>query len=63
MKYYCHVPLFEAGTRCKRPQCAALIDIFGDDLLYCERGTQRIRRHDAQVRLLAAGLVISGWHG
>ena len=30
--------------------------IYGDHLLQCERGTHRIRRHNAQVRLLQANL-------
>ena len=56
MKHYCQVPLFQTGTKCNRTQCAAIIDIYGDHLLHCERGTHRIRRHDAQVRLLQADL-------
>ena len=54
MKYYCQVPLFQTGTNCNRPQFAANMDIYGDLLLHCERGTHRIRRHDEQVRLLQA---------
>ena len=54
MKYYYQVPLFQTGTKCNGPQCAAIMDIYGGHLLHCERGTRRIRRHDAQVRLLQA---------
>ena len=56
LQYYCKVPLFQPGTRCQRPQCAAYMDTYGDHLLYCERGTYRIWRHDAQVKLLARDL-------
>ena len=54
--YYCQVPLFQTRTKCNRPQCAAIMDEYRDHLLHCERGTRRIRRHDAQVRLLQADL-------
>ena len=56
MKYYCQVPLFQTGTKCNHPQCPAIMDIYGDHLLLCESGTHRIRRNDAQVRLLQADL-------
>ena len=62
IKYYCQVPLFQTGTKCNRPQCAATMDIYGDHLLQCERGTHRIRRHDAQIRLLQAGLKKTARH-
>ena len=62
MQYYCQVPLFQPGTRCQRPQCAAVMDIYGDHLLYCERGPHRIRRHDAQVKLLARDLAKAARH-
>ena len=38
-------------------QCHAIMDVFGDHLLHCERGIHRIRRDDAQVRLLEADLI------
>ena len=59
---FCQVPLFQPGARCTRPQCAAVLDIYGDHLLYCERGSHRIRRHDAQVRLLAGDLANAARH-
>ena len=59
LQYYCQVPLFQPGTRCQRPQCAAVMDTYGDHLLYCKRGPHRIWRHDAQVKLLAAGTLKS----
>ena len=36
--------------------------LYGDHLLYCERGCHRIRRHDAQVRLLAGDLAKAARH-
>ena len=39
-----------------------VLDIYGDHLLYCERGSHRIRRHDAQVRLLAGDLAKAARH-
>ena len=62
LQYYCQVPLFQLGTRCQRPQCAAVMDTYGDHLLYCERGLHRIRRHDAQVKLLARNLAKATRH-
>ena len=53
---------FQPGTRCQRPQCAAVMDIYGDHLLYCERGPHRMRRHDAQVKLLAWDLAKDARH-
>ena len=53
---------FQPGTRCQRPQCAAVMDTYGDHLLHCERGPHRIRRHDAQVKLLARDLAIAVRH-
>ena len=47
---------------CTRPQCAAVLDIYGDHLFYCERGSHKIRRHDAQVRLLAWDLAKAARH-
>ena len=38
------------------------MDIYGDHLLYCERGPHRIRRHDAQVKLLARDLAKAARH-
>ena len=52
----------EGGARSKGPQCAAIMDILGDNLLHCDRDTQRIRRHEAQVRLLEADLIKSARH-
>ena len=54
--------LFELGARCTRPQCAAVLDIYGDHLLYCERGFHRIRRHDAKVQLLPEDLANAARH-
>ena len=62
LQYFCQVPLFQPGARCTRPQCAAAQDIYGDHLLYCERGSHRIRRHDAQVRLLAGDIAEAARH-
>ena len=53
LQYFSKAPIFEPGAKCTRPQYAAVQDIYGDHLLYCERGSHRIRRNDAQVRLLA----------
>ena len=44
------------------PQCAAVMDTYGDHLLYCERGPHRIWRHDAQVKLLARDLAKAARH-
>ena len=38
------------------------MDIYGDHLLYSEKGLHRIRRHDAQVRLLARDLAKAARH-
>ena len=38
------------------------MDIYGDHLVYSERGFHRIRRHDAQVRLLARALAKAARH-
>ena len=38
------------------------MDIYGDHLLHCGRGIHRIRRHDAQVRLLEADLIRAARH-
>ena len=54
--YICEVPLFEPRARCTQPQCAAVSDIYGDHLLYCERCSHRIRRHVSQVQRLAGDL-------
>ena len=62
LRYFCQVPLFQPGARCTRPQCAAVMDIYGDNLLYCERGSNIIRRHDAHVRLLARDLANAARH-
>ena len=62
LQYYCQVPLFQPGTKCRRPQCAAVMDTYEDHLLYCERGPHRIRRHDAQVKLLARDLAKAARH-
>lgn len=40
----------------------AVLDIFGDHLLYCEKGSNMIRRHDAQVLLLAKDLAKAAGH-
>ena len=60
MKYYCQAP--QSGSECPRVQCDAIMDICGDHLLHCERGLHRIRRHDAQVRLLEADLIKAARH-
>ena len=56
------MPLFQPGARCTRLQCAAVLDIYGDHLLYCERGSHRRRRHDAQAQLLAEDLAKAARH-
>ena len=56
LQYFCQVPLFQPGSRCARPQCLAVMDVYGDHLLHCERGTHKIARHDEQVRLLVGDL-------
>ena len=38
------------------------MDTYGDHLLHCESGIHRIRRHDAQVRLLEAALIKAARH-
>ena len=43
-------------------QCGAIMDISGDHLVHFERGIHRIRRHDAQVRLLEADLIKAARH-
>ena len=60
--YFCQKRLFQPGARCTRPQCAGVLDIYGDHLLYCERGSHIIRRHDAQVRLFAGDLAKAARH-
>ena len=62
LQYYCRVLLFQPGTRCQRPQCETVMDTYGDHLLYCDRGPHRIRRHDAQVKLLARDLAKAARH-
>ena len=54
--------IFSARTRCQRPQFASVMDTYGDHLLYCERGPHRIRRHDAQVKLLVRDLAKAARH-
>ena len=44
------------------PQYAVVMDIYGDHLQCCERGHHRIRRRDAQVRLLARDLAKAACH-
>ena len=53
---------FQPGTRCQRPPRAAVMDPYGDHLLCCERGPHRIRRHDAQLKLLARSLAKAASH-
>ena len=62
MKYYCRVPLFQSGSKCPRVLCDAIMDVYGEHLLHCERGIHRIRRCDAQVRLLEADLIKAARH-
>ena len=62
LKYYCQVPLFQPGTKCRRPQCAFVMEKYWDHVLYCERGPHRFRRHDAQVKLLARDLAKAARH-
>ena len=38
------------------------MNTYGDHLLYCETGPHRIRRHDAQVKLLAKDLAKAARH-
>ena len=35
LQYFFQVPLFQSGSRCARPQCAAVMDVYGDHLLHC----------------------------
>ena len=60
LQYFCQVPLFQPGSRFARPQCAAVMDVYGDHLLHCERGTHRIAIHDEQVRLLVRDFLKAG---
>ena len=62
MKYRFQVPLFQSGSKYPRMQCDAIMDIYGDLLLHCEGGIHRIRRHDAQVRLLEADQIKAARH-
>ena len=62
MKYYLQVPLFQSWSKCPRVQCDAIMHIYGDHLLQCEGEMHRIRRHDAQVRLLKADLIKAARH-
>ena len=62
LQFFCQLSPFQPGARCTRPQCAAVLDIYGEHLRYCERGSHRIRRHDAQVRLLAGDLAKAVQH-
>ena len=38
------------------------MDVYGDHLLHCERGTHRIERHDEQVQLLVGDLPKAARH-
>ena len=38
------------------------MDVYGDHLLQCERGTHRIARHDERVRILVADLPKAARH-
>ena len=62
LQYFCQVPLFRPGSRCARPQCAAVMDVYGDHLLHCERGTHNIARHEEQVQLLVRDLSKAARH-
>ena len=62
MKYYCQVPLFQSGSKRPFVQCEAIMEIYGDHLLLCERGSHRIRRHDVQFRLLGTDLIKAARH-
>ena len=62
IQYFCQVPLFQRGSRCARPQCASVIEIYGDRLLQCERGTHRRARNDEQVQLLVGVLSKAALH-
>ena len=62
LQYYCQVSLFQLGTRFQRPQCAAVMDNYGDHFLYCERRPHRIWPYDAQVKLLARDLAKAALH-
>ena len=53
LQYFYQVLSFQSGARCPRPLRAAVLDTFGDHLLYCVKGSHKIRRHDTQVQLLA----------
>ena len=54
-------PSVEVKT-CRRLECSTAPVNYGDHVLYCERGSHRIRRHDAQVRLLAGDLAKAARH-
>ena len=36
MKCCCPVPLFQTGTKCNRPQCAAIMDIYME-IIFCTK--------------------------
>ena len=55
MKYLC----FNLGQNIR---VCSIMDIHGQYFLHCERGIHRIRRHDAQVRLLEADLIKAARH-
>lgn len=62
-QFYCRCPLFNPSSRrqCIQPNCSKDMGIFGDHLLVCAAPSRSafspaIRRHDTQVRLLAADL-------
>ena len=62
VQYFCQAPLFQPDSRCAWPQCAAVMDVYRDHLLHCERGTHRIARHDEQVRFLVGDLSKAAHH-
>ena len=62
LQYFCQVPFFQPGARCTRPQCVAVLDIYGDHLLYYESGSHRIKRRDAQVHILPRDLAKAARH-
>ena len=62
LQYFCQVPLLQPSSRCARPQCATVMDFYGDHLRQCERGTHTTARHDDQVRLLVGDLSKAARH-
>lgn len=56
LQYFCQIPINEPDTVCPRRGCKVVLDIYGDHSLLCPSGSERIWRHNQQVRLVAADL-------